>query len=146
MATLVLVEVSRGNAARERRLPTKFDLPLHHSVSDLVSGIPEVHSRSGLFQVAIRVKLEAQARIAAGIESAQRVIQEVIAREPELHLLAFGIPEDEVLGHRKIAVEISRSGHGWEDIVALLAWRRKGSKTTTVYVLVSVEPVTWVTD
>src|SRR5690348_11714922 len=122
-----------SRSCTRRMLPAKFDFPLHHSVSDLVIGVSEIHPRSGLFQVAILVKLEAQPRIAAGVESTQRVVQEVIPREPELHLFAFGIPEDKVLGDREIAVEISRSGHGWEDIVSLLAWRRKVGKTTTVH-------------
>src|SRR5947209_18709685 len=88
----------------------------------LVVGVPEGDSRSGILQVAVGIELQAQARIAASVKRTHRVLEEVVAGQPELQLLVFRFSKSEVLEHGEIAVEESRADQAGHDVLSLLPW------------------------
>lgn len=106
-------------------LEGELSLSLDDSVSGLEIGVSEFNPWSGLCQDAVLVKLQFQTGVTLPVERTNRVVQEVIAREPELQLPAFGVPEDEVLEHREIAVEEPWSGCAREDEVPILSGRNE---------------------
>src|SRR5690242_8602819 len=68
------------------------------------------------------------------------MIDEVVAAEAELELLAFRSAHGEILEHRHVGVEESRPGQGRPDIVALHARRNKGREACSINILIGLEP------
>ena len=116
-------------------LESEFHLALDDAGSSLVICISKSYIGSGRLEVSVLIELQAQARISAAVEGADRVVHEVVASEAELQLPALRIAEREVLKYREIVPGVGWSGQGREDILSLLAWRLERRKTFAVHVL-----------
>ena len=67
-------------------------------MASFVKGVPEGRPRGMGLIDAILIESQIQTAVAA-LEGAIRMVQEVVAREPESQFLAFRSPEREVLEH-----------------------------------------------
>src|SRR5690242_17325563 len=125
---------------RKRRLPRKFEFTLDNAVADGVCREAEIRTRKG----PTTVKRQVQVLIAVE-ERAIRVIEEVIAGEAELELLALGSTHREVLEQRDVSVEETGTSQDRPDIIALFARCSEGREAGAVDVLVSLEPLARIT-
>ena len=74
------------------------------------------------------------------------MIQEVVSRETELQFLVLGGSPGEILEQRQVSIKESRTGQGWEDVVALLARCGKTLEAVPVDVLVQAQVFPWIAD
>src|SRR5277367_1592037 len=84
-------------------------LPLHDSMPGLVKGVPKGRHWGTRLVLTVLIECQTQSRVAV-LEGAIRMVEEVVAREPERQLLVLGGPEREVLEHREVAVKVMGAG------------------------------------
>lgn len=99
-------------------LPAEFDHHLHYAVANRVCSVPEI----GVCQSPATVKRNVQILVAVE-ESAIRVVEEVIAGEPELELFILRRSESEILEQRQVSITEPRTRQYWENVVTLFAGR-----------------------
>src|SRR5438552_1754485 len=97
-------------------LEVEFYRQLNHASSYFVRYIAE---RVGIAHFAIGPKLKVQVVIVP--KAPQRMVESVVAREPELQLTCFG--KFEILEYRQIGVHKPRAEHFWHHIAAIVARR-----------------------
>src|SRR5580658_9465665 len=95
----------RRGSSQSESLEGEPCLTLHDSMPSLVQRIPKGHQWRTRLIFTVLVECQTQSRVVV-LEGAIRMVQEVVAREPERQLLVLGGPEREVLEHRKVAVEV----------------------------------------
>jgi len=121
-------------------LEGELDFPLHDTVTGLFGGITKCLS-TVVDDLAILVETQLQTIVAATVERSDRVIQEVVAREPERELSAFRASERKALEDRKIAVKEPRTEQLRHDVRALYSRRYIRREARAVDVLVFGQPL-----